>query len=199
MEAVCWSDYLCPWCYVGQHRDTVLESLGVSVTHLPFELHPEIPAAGRPVRADGPMQETFDRIEASCAEVGLPFRRPTRTPNTRRALETAEWVRVHHQAAFPALHRALFHAQFVTGEALDDADVLDRLVTDASGSAVEVRAAVDRGDAAALVAASMHRAREAGVMSTPTWLVGELVLPGALDPASMKRWVKKILARNPGA
>ena len=20
MEATCWSDYLCPWCYVGQDR-----------------------------------------------------------------------------------------------------------------------------------------------------------------------------------
>lgn len=199
VEAVCWSDYLCPWCYVGQHRDTVFASLGVAVTHLPFELHPEVPAGGRPIRPDGRMQETFDRVEAACVEAGLPFRRPTRTPNTRRALETAEWVRVHHEAAFPALHRALFHAQFATGEALDDADVLDRLVTEAGAPAAEVRDAVNQGDAAALVAASMHRAREAGVLSTPTWVVGELVIPGALDPASIERWVRKILARNPGA
>ena len=153
---------------------------------------------GKPaIRPDGRMQETFDRIEAACAEAGLPFRRPTRTPNTRRALETAEWVRVHHSAAFPTLHRALFRAQFVTGEALDDADVLDRLVTEAGAPAAEVRDAVNQGDAAALVAASMHRAREAGVLSTPTWLVGELVIPGALDSASIERWVRKILARNP--
>ncbi|MEO6987107.1 MAG: DsbA family protein, partial [Aquihabitans sp.] len=87
MDATCWSDYLCPWCYLGQHRDRLLVDLGVTVTHLPYELHPEIPPEGRAVRPDGRLRTTFDRVEAACDEAGMPFRRPTRMPNTRRALE----------------------------------------------------------------------------------------------------------------
>ena len=30
MEATCWSDYLCPWCYVGQQRDGLFAELGVA-------------------------------------------------------------------------------------------------------------------------------------------------------------------------
>lgn len=197
MEALCWSDYLCPWCYVAQHRDRLLGDLGVTVVHLPYELHPEIPPEGRRVRADGRLAPTFDRIEAECDAVGMPFRRPDRMPNTRRALETAEWVRTHHPDAFAAVHRGLFAAHFVTGDPLDDPDVVDAIVTAAQAPASAVRAAIDRGEAWPLVEASMLRARQTGVTSTPTWVIGEdLVIPGALDAATMTRWVAKVVARH---
>lgn len=173
-----------------------MASLGVTVVHLPFELHPEIPSAGRPVRPDGRLRATFDRIEAECADADLPFRRPDRMPNTRRALETAEWVRTHHPQSFAAVHRDLFAAQFATGEALDDPEVLDAIVAAAGAPAAEVRRAIDRGEGAPLVDASMARARRAGITSTPTWVIGELVVPGALDPATVERWVTKVVARH---
>ena len=199
MDATCWSDYLCPWCYVGQHRDALLADLGVTVVHLPYELHPEIPPEGRRIRPDGRLRTTFDRIEAECDAAGMPFRRPERMPNTRRALETAEWVRRHHADAFAALHRSLFAAQFANGSPLDDPDVLDQLVADAGAPADEVRTAVDGGHAAAPVTESMDRARSLGVTSTPTWVLDTgFVLPGALVPEAMARWVSKIVDRTSG-
>src|SRR3954468_1784980 len=73
VEAVCWSDYLCPWCYVGQDRSAQMEELGVRVVHRPFELHPEIGPTGRRIRVDGRLASTFARVADACAEVGLPF------------------------------------------------------------------------------------------------------------------------------
>lgn len=195
MEAVCWSDYLCPWCYVGQARDPIFERHGVTVVHRPYELHPEIPAEGRRVRPDGRLSPTFDRIEEACDDAGMPFRRPTRMPNTRRALATAEWVRVEHLSAFAAVHRGLFAAHFVTGDPIDDQDVLDAIVTAAGADASSVRDAIESGRADLLVARSMDEAREKGVTSTPTWLVGELAIPGALDDATLDRWVSRLVAR----
>lgn len=196
MEATCWSDYLCPWCYVGQQRDEVFTSLGVTVVHRPYELHPEISPSGRPIRPDGRLRATFDRIEAECVAAGMAFRRPTRMANTRRALETAEWVRVHRPGAFASLHRGLFAAQFATGDPLDDPAVIDAIVEAAGGSAAEVRHALDAGQAAPLVEASMEQARQVGVASTPTWVLGELVIPGALDAVTLERWVTKMVARR---
>jgi len=152
VEAICWSDYLCPWCYVGQHRDLLLDELGVTVTHLPYELHPEIPPEGRSVRLGGRLRTTFDRVEAACDEVGMPFRRPIRMPNTRRALLTAEWVRREQPDTFAGVHRGLFAAHFETGEPLDDPSVLDEIVTGAGADATDVRIAVDSGRAPPLLA-----------------------------------------------
>ena len=191
-----WTDYLCPWCYVALDRCDLLVSLEVEVTPLPYELHPEIPAEGRRVRPDGRLGPTFDRIEAECEAVGLPFRRPARMPSTRRALETGEWVRRHQPAAFEALHRALFAAHFVTGAPLDDPTVLDDLVTGAGGDPTEVRAAVDAGRARPLVEESMAQARDLGVMATPAWWLDDrLLVPGVQPRASMTRWVTKMRSR----
>lgn len=196
MEASCWSDYLCPWCYVGQHRSATIEGLGLAVVHRPYELHPEIGPEGHRIRPDGRLGPTFARVAAECEQIGLPFTAPTRMPNTRRALETAEWVRAHAPDAFGAVHRGLFHAHFAAGEAIDDQLVLDRIVAEAGADPEAVRAGLDAGEGRLLVEASMAEARELGVTSTPTWVLpGGLVVPGALDASTIERWVRKILAR----
>ena len=48
-----WSDYLCPWCYLGLDREQQLEDLGLAVVIRPYELHREIPIGGREIRDDG--------------------------------------------------------------------------------------------------------------------------------------------------
>ncbi|MCU1372030.1 MAG: hypothetical protein JWO77_3224 [Ilumatobacteraceae bacterium] len=200
MEATCWSDYLCPWCYVGQDRSAQMEELGLSVVHRPYELHPEIPPRGRVIRADGRLAPTFARVAAACEEIELPFEAPSRMPNTRRALATAEWVRLHHPEAAAAVHAALFRAHFAVGLAIDDPDVVDQIVTGAGAPAAEVRAAVDSGAAGPLVDASVAEARSAGVSSTPTWVLEDgFAIPGALDRATLARWITKIVARSSSA
>lgn len=198
MDATCWSDYLCPWCYVGQDRSAQMEALGLTVVHRPFELHPEIPPGGRRIRPGGRLGPTLSRIAAECDKIGLAFQPPERMPNTRRALETAEWVRIHHEGAAAAVHAGLFHAHFGAGLAIDDPDVVDQIVRDAGAPADEVRDALASGAAGPLVDASMAEARSAGVSSTPTWVLADgFAIPGALDRATLARWIAKIVARTP--
>lgn len=193
-----WSDYLCPWCHVARHRAALLVDMGATVVHQPHELHPEIGPAGRAVRPDGRLGPTFDRIEAECRAVGLPFTRPARMPNTRRALATATLVRDRYPQAFERLHGSLFDAQFSTGEAIDDPAVLDHLVEAAGAPAREVRIAVDRGDGEAALRTAADRARELGITSTPAWVFGDgFVVPGVPDPATFGRWAEKLLRRAP--
>jgi len=175
-----------------------LTDLGVEVTHLPYELHPEIPEVGRSIRADGRLAPTFHRVAIECGALGLPWRPPTRMPNTRRALETAEWVRTSHPTAAATLHAGIFEAHFGEGLAIDDPDLLDDLVGASGAPPASVRAAVDAGAARILVEASMAAARAAGVTSTPAWVLdGGFVVPGVLDRATMARWITKIAEHHP--
>jgi predicted DsbA family dithiol-disulfide isomerase len=43
-----WYDSLCPFCYVGQHRNASLVRHGLRVVELPFQAHPDIPPGGIP-------------------------------------------------------------------------------------------------------------------------------------------------------
>ena len=139
----------------------------------------------------------YERIEAECGRAGLPFRRPARVPNTRRALQTAEWVRRHQPEAFDTLDRSLFHAHFVENRPLDDPAVLDELVADAGADAGTAREAVDGAAMDEALRASMDAAIEANVTGTPAWLLdGRLLVPGAQPRDLFEIWVSRLRERG---
>jgi predicted DsbA family dithiol-disulfide isomerase len=197
MEALFWRDYLCPWCWLGRDRTQVLLDLDIGVTHLPFDLHPELPPEGRAVRPGSRLDAVFDHIEAECRREGLDFSRPTRTPNTRRALETAEVVRRLDPDSFAALDEALFRGHWVDGIDIGDPAVIDDLVQ-ASGAPLELVAA-QRGEGlgSAALGESMVTAREHGIAATPSWLIdGALVIPGVQPVETVERWVTRLASRS---
>jgi predicted DsbA family dithiol-disulfide isomerase len=197
VRAILWSDYICPWCYLGRDRTALLRELGVEVEHRAFDLHPETPPQGVTVRSGGRLKTVLRRIAVECADVGLPFTMPTRLPRSRRALEVAEVVRVLFPLAFPALDDALFHAVFVDPRDIADADVLDLLVRDAGAPSGEVMARVASGEGSRLLESSIADAREHGITATPSWLVDDrLVIPGPLPREQLTRWIER-MARTP--
>ncbi|HYF47554.1 MAG TPA: DsbA family protein [Acidimicrobiales bacterium] len=200
MQALLWRDYLCPWCYLGRDRTALMVELGVEVTSLAYELHPEIPREGRPVRPDGRFAAVLERIGAECEVVGLPFRPPSRIANTRRALEVSEVVRTLAPEAFPAVDASFYDAQWVDERDLGDPAVVDALLADAGVDPAPVHAALDAGDGRRAVEASMAEAREHDVTGTPAWWVGDrLLIPGVQDRSTVERWVGRLGARSAAA
>ena len=196
MPALMWSDYVCPWAYLGRDRTALMRDLGVEVTVLPYELHPEIPTGGVPVRPGSRLARVFERIGAECDELGIPFTAPTRSPNTRYALETSEVVRLHHPDAFAPFDASLAAAHWVHDLDLEDRDLVRDLLDQAGAPADEVAELVADGAGTAALAASMATARECGVTATPAWWINDaLLIPGAQPRDTMTRWVTKLLAR----
>ncbi|MBV9411624.1 MAG: DsbA family protein [Acidimicrobiia bacterium] len=181
----------------------MLRSLGVTVTSLPYELHPEIPVGGISLKERwgaryGEASAMYARIEKECEQAGLPFRRPARVPNTRRALETAEWVRRNQPTSFDSLERALFDTHFIENRPLDDPEVLDELVSAAGADAVAARVAVDEGAMLPALRESMDAAMDANVTGTPAWLLdGRLLIPGAQSRDLYEIWVQRLRQRDP--
>ena len=196
MQAVLWSDYLCPWAYLGRDRTRVMRDLGVRVIPKPFELHPHLPIEGVAVRPDSRLAGVFEVIGAECAELGIPFVAPARTPNTRHVLETAEVVRLHWPDAFDALDDSLARAHWVEGLDLWDRDLVDELTTRAGAPTAEVRDMVADGVGTAAVRESMTEARALGVTATPAWWVNDaLLIPGAQPRETITRWITRLQAR----
>jgi predicted DsbA family dithiol-disulfide isomerase len=194
VDAEVWSDYLCPWCYLGLSRTALLESLGVTVNPLPYELHPEIPVSGWSMK-EHRGQRLYDRIAADCDAAGLPAPvRPTRIPNTRPVLAASEWVRRNSpRDVHQRLHRSLFDAMFVAGLDLGDPAVVDHLVADAGADALACRTAVSSGAMDAALASSRERAVDHGVAGTPAWLLdGRLLIPGVQPEDHYRRMLTRL-------
>ena len=175
-----WYDFLCPFCYVGQHRTAILVRRGLHGVELPFQAHPDIPPGGIPAGPrNGPM---YAMLEREAKEAGLPLNWPPRLPNTRRALAAAEWSRRHQPRAFPQFHKDLFDAHFVLGEDLEDPAVIDRHASESGIDLAALHAALADDSAAAAVTEAEMIGRKYGVQGTPAWLLGERLIAG-LRPA----------------
>jgi predicted DsbA family dithiol-disulfide isomerase len=197
VQVTVWSDYLCPWCYLGLDRERQLADLGIEVVLRPYELHPEIPVGGRELREGGRTAAVFDHVGRECESVGLPFRRPARSPNTREVLGIAEHVRVTQPDAFEALHHALFAAHFAEGRDIGDPVVVDELLERCGADVDAARGAVADGRAQALLRASMDEAFEHEVTGTPAFLMPSgFVIPGVQDRETMQRIAERLLARE---
>jgi predicted DsbA family dithiol-disulfide isomerase len=190
-----WYDFLCPFCYVGQHRTAILERHGLNVVELPFQAHPEIPPGGTAVGPRrGPM---YAMLEREAKDAGLALHWPPRLPDTRRALAVAEWTRTHHASAFPQLQRQLFAAHFEKGEDLGDPEVIDRYAREAGVDLVALHAALANGSAEAAVDEAQALGRKYGVHGTPAWLLPQGLLSGLRGAADFERLAEQALSAKP--
>jgi predicted DsbA family dithiol-disulfide isomerase len=176
-----WYDFVCPFCYVGQSRTAILLDAGLEVISLPFQAHPDIAAGGHFVGPrGGPM---YSMLEQQAVAAGLALHWPARTPNSRKALAAAEWVRRNQPNAFAEVQQKLFEAHFALGEDIDDQAVIDRHATNAGVDLGALHTALADGSAYAEVDQAEWLGRQHGVHGTPAWLVdGQLIV--GLEPAS---------------
>lgn len=180
-----WYDFICPFCYVDQQRNTILVRREFKVIQLPFQSHPDIPAQGIAVGSrDGPM---YSLLEHEARAAGLPLRWPRRLPNSRLALAAAEWVRRFQPRAFPQLQRALFAAHFAFGENLGDPAVIDYHASESGIELAAMHAALADGSALDAVTEAETMGRQHGIHGTPAWLSGERLILGRQAPTEFER------------
>jgi predicted DsbA family dithiol-disulfide isomerase len=196
------SDVVCPWCYIGKRK---LEAslaqlrgaepnLSVTLRWHPFQLNPDLPAAGI-ARADyleakfggrARAAEIYARVRSVGEQVGIAFDfdRIARQPNTLDAHRLIAWAQRRSDAE--ALVERLFHAYFVEGRFIGDRD---ELVAVASASALpegEAREFIASDALRGEVEAENREAQEAGITGVPFFIFnGRTAVSGAHDPPTL--------------
>jgi predicted DsbA family dithiol-disulfide isomerase len=178
LQVTVFSDYICPFCYVGDARlDRLREDYDLGINWCFLELHPDTPAAGMDTSClgypDSKWQQMMENLSTLALEEGIALRPQTFTTNSHKSLLLAEAAREDGHNVFYALHRRLFEAFFTTGRNIGDEAVLEELAREAGVSKdVLSRAWTDERYAARL---DQYRAaaRELQVSATPTVFFGE--------------------------
>ncbi len=187
------TDYICPFCYVGDVRlDRLREDYDLKINWCFLELHPETPAEGMDTSclgySDRKWQQMMDNLARLAQEEGIGFCPQSFTTNSHKSLLLAEAAKEDGAEVFYALHRRLFEVFFTEGRNIADEAVLTTLAREAGVSNdVLARAWTDERYEQRLqdYRAAAH---ELDVCATPTIFFGEKQrLDGALPLDVFKR------------
>lgn len=208
MKITYWSDYACPYCYIGETRlKRAIEALGddasIEVEMKAFQLYP-----GAPEVPEGSTQERFAikygltpeeaarRIESISnlgrAE-GLEFNySSTQNSNT---MDAHRLTKLAHQLGNDAFEELCYAAYFGDNQVLADHDVLRSIAAQAGLPEAEVERVL-AGDAFRdEVLADEREAAELGIHGVPYFLLdGKMAIPGAYPTAKMEEALRSLLA-----
>lgn len=196
ITAEVWTDYICPWAYLGTDRTSLIESLGVPVAVRGYELHPELSAAPATVRPGGKLSTTFDTVAELARECGVEFVAPAFSSSTRLALECHEVARYRWPDRAEAFHRSLWAARWIDGTDLADRQVIALLASRADLPLDDLWPDIAAGVGNQLLARSIDDARSAGIVATPAWRFNTgFILTGIHDRSTITRWITRMVDR----
>ena len=203
------SDIACPWCFIGKARlETALAQFGLAdrfaITWLPYELNPEMPAAGmdRTQYLDtkfgpGKRKEIEVRLSEAALESGVTFNwgEVTKSVNTRLAhMLVAAASTVQRGSEMKA---ALFKAYWQDGRDVGDPDTLVAIAVEQGFDEQAARDQLASEELRDTVIGLENRMREIGVTGVPFFIVdGKLALSGAQPPDVWAQVFQQVFAER---
>jgi predicted DsbA family dithiol-disulfide isomerase len=171
----------------------------VDVEWRPFELHPELPPEGilvRDLQRGGRYRsEYYEHIRALARDEGIDMVEPTVIPNSLPALEAAEFAR--DAGRLDEFHRGLFAAYFERDENIGDVEQLQLLAYAHGLDGDELARALRARRYRPRVEESTERARERGIMGTPSFVFDDRYdLVGAQDYSVFQSVVQRLGAKR---
>ncbi len=179
------TDYVCPWCYLGDNRVKKLkQNYHITVQLVHFPLHPETPAEGR-AREDFKAKNT--RMIGLMEAEGLPYSERSHTYNSRLAQEIGTWAET--QSGGNSIHDKFFEAYFVDCRNIGDVEVIIDVVKSAGLDEQQARAVLAERRFKDAVDADWEKSRRYGVTGVPTFFSNGRGLVGAQPYEALERFM----------
>ncbi|MGB5276185.1 MAG: DsbA family protein [Gammaproteobacteria bacterium] len=198
LRVTVFSDYICPFCYVGYHRLMRLrDSYDLKINWRFIEIHPETSPEGEPVTSlDYPSQhwnQLMQNLEAVAREEDIPIAEHTFTTNSRDALLLAEVAKESGRDKFYDLHEKLFTAFFVDGRNIGDRNILRELATSSGIHRDAVESAWQEEKYQHRIMSNYHTARQLDIQAVPSYVFGERKLTGVVSEDVMRSAASELL------
>jgi predicted DsbA family dithiol-disulfide isomerase len=196
------SDYICPFCYIGERRLARLgEHFDLKVERRFLEIHPDTPPSGMPISElgypPGQWRQMMEHLSRMAGEENISLAEREITTNSRKALLLAEAAKEEGAEVFGTLNEKLFATFFGEGRNIGDESVLRNLAEEAgvpsdivsrawSDPAFEERLSMNQAVAAQL-----------GITGVPTFLIGNRILVGAVPTETLLEAARAAVPSSP--
>lgn len=212
MKIEVWSDYVCPFCYIGKRQlEKALETSGYSghidVEFKSFLLDPTTPLDSQDACYDA-LAAKFNKpvaeiktmtagIAARAKDVGLHFDFDTmKTANTSAAHRLVKWAAEQGQQA--ALSERFMRAYFVEGQAIGLPDVLVKLVEDIGLDGAQARQILLSNQYEPDIQQDIVEAQQLGVRGVPFFVIDRKYAISGAQPQSVFEETIEMAAREAG-
>jgi predicted DsbA family dithiol-disulfide isomerase len=199
MQIDVWSDVVCPWCYLGEHRlARALAELSwgdeVQVRWRPYQLDPRAPLEPRDLRdalerkyGPGSFEAMTHRLTALGAAEGLEFHFDlAQRVNTFDAQRLLVWTGHHDPDRQLPLARRLFRSYFTEGSNVADRQVLLDAAYEVAIDTTAAASLLDGNDLTQELADEREVALERGITGVPAFIIaGRWHIPGAQEVETM--------------
>ena len=190
LDVTVYTDYVCPFCYVGDRRIRRLaEQFDVNITWRPVEIHPETPPEGMPLADLGYPPDVWEKMMMHlgnmAAEEDIPMAERKFTTNSHNALLLSAAARDQNDEVFELVHEGLFFTFFTQGKNIGDPKVLADIAIGAGMSPEDFDDALMNPKYEEALTENFVAARRHGVTGVPTFVINEHVVRGAVSLPSL--------------
>lgn len=197
MKIEVWSDYVCPFCYIGKRRlEEALEITGLidraEVVFKAFELDPNSPKTSNESTYErlakkyemsvDQAKKMTENVAVQAKTVGLDYdfdnMKPANTFDAHRLVKLAE-----QEGVAPEVTERLLKAHFLDGEKIGVTEVLLRIAEEEGISRDRAKEVLDSEEFAGEVKADITEAGQIGVQGVPFFVINRKYAISGAQPA----------------
>ncbi|MFX1364913.1 MAG: DsbA family protein [Promethearchaeota archaeon] len=196
LKVIAYSDYICPFCYIGYHRiEKLKKEYNLTVEWRPFEIHPETPAWGV-LKEDlaahkGYLEGLRTHIKRLADEDGLTLKFSEFLPNSRLALFISEYAR--KEGKFEEFHKLVLEAYWFEGKDIGSIDLLLDLAESIGLDKNEIDHYLHTNEPFEILQKSLNEIRKMGINGVPAFIIGNRLIFGAQPYDVFKKVINIIL------
>ena len=200
-KLVMFSDFICPFCYIGFETVRKLKpEFGLEIDWHGFQIHPEWPADGMPAsdyRRGMDLEARralWTNIQTMAERTGFTMKPPEVLANSRLALEAAEFAKEYGKGEEfeERVYRAYFNEDLDIGRA----GVIGDLATEVGIDRNQLNAAIESKRYSLRLKNNALIAHQKGVDGVPTFFIGEYPMVGAQSEEVMRQILRRYTGKT---
>ncbi len=201
LKITVYSDYICPFCYLGHFRlQRLRDSYDLKINWCFLEIHPETAKAGEPIDSldysSAQWQQMLANLQRIAEEENIPLSKLSFISNSKDALLLAEAAKHCGREKFYSLHEKLFSAYFVDNRNIGDRDVLNEIAESCNIDKEIIDLAWTDEKHEKRLLDNFNSARKHKIQSVPSFVFGDRILTGVATEATFRQAAAELSTTN---